>query len=228
MPKHLQIAIDGPAGSGKSTVAKGVAEALGFTFVDTGAMYRCVALAMLRAGLGVEQEDAVGELARGLDIGFGELHDGQQRVFLNGEDVTAEIRSPEVHGCVSPVSAIQPVRDALLTQQRELAAAGPVVMEGRDIQTVVLPGAQVKVFLDASVAERARRRFAEMPEGSSTLAEVEKNIVDRDARDSSRRNAPLKAAAEANVIDTDPLTVDQVIAIILDLAARAGAPGRAE
>lgn len=219
MPRYPQIAIDGPAGSGKSTVAKRVAERLGYTFVDTGAMYRCVALAAARAGLAVDEVDAIGELAGRIGICFGDLRDGRQHVFMDGEDVTDAIRTPLVHGTVSPISAIPAVREAMVAQQRALAARGPVVMEGRDIQTVVLPDADVKVFLSASVEERARRRFAEMPPGSATLAEVEANIRDRDARDSSRAIAPLKPAADAVVIDTDPLTVEEVVERVVALAA---------
>ncbi len=217
-PRHPQIAIDGPAGAGKSTVAKAVAERLGYTFVDTGAMYRCVALAALRAGLTLDQPEAIGALAESCEIRFGELRDGRQQVWLDGEEVTDEIRSRPVHDIVSPVSAIPAVREALLHQQRAFAEAGPVVMEGRDIQTVVLPEAPVKVYLDASVAERARRRHAELPAGTASPDEVAANITDRDARDSSRANAPLRPADEAEVIDTDGLSIEDVVARVLALA----------
>lgn len=219
-PRHPQIAIDGPAGAGKSTVAKAVAERLGYTFVDTGAMYRCVALAALRAGLTLDQPEAIGALAESCAIRFGELRDGRQQVWLDGEEVTDAIRSRPVHDIVSPVSAIPAVREALLHQQRAFAEAGPVVMEGRDIQTVVLPEAPVKVYLDASVAERARRRHAELPAGTASPDEVAANITDRDARDSSRANAPLRPADEAEVIDTDGLRIEDVVARVLALARR--------
>ncbi|MCC7491918.1 MAG: (d)CMP kinase [Fimbriimonadaceae bacterium] len=221
MPRHHQIAIDGPAGAGKSTVARAVAERLGYTFVDTGAMYRCVALAMLRSGLTLDDAAAVGELAERLQIEFGPLQAGQQPVSLDGQEVTAAIRTPEVHAVVSPVSAIPAVRAALLRQQQAYGEQGPVVMEGRDIQTVVLPAAQTKVYLDASPAERARRRHAELPPGSGSVGDVEAAIRERDARDSGRANAPLRAAPEAVHLLTDGLSVEQVIERILDLARAA-------
>lgn len=218
MPRFQQIAIDGPAGAGKSTVARAVAERLGYTFVDTGAMYRCVALAALNQGLTLDQPEAIGQLAERLTIRFGELHEGRQRVWLDEDEVTEAIRTPPVHASVSPVSAIPAVRQALLHQQRAFAQQGPVVMEGRDIQTVVLPEADVKVFLDASVEERARRRYAELPPEAMSLEQVEANLVDRDSRDSSRPTAPLRAAPDAVRIDTDGLTVEQVILTVLELA----------
>jgi len=221
---YQQIAIDGPAGTGKSTVAKRVAEALGYTFVDTGALYRCVALASLEAGLTLEQPDAVGELARRVVIRFGALEAGVQTVWLDGADVTARIRERDVDSLCSPVSAIPAVRASLLDQQRAFAQAGPVVMEGRDIQTVVLPQAQVKVFLTASPGVRAQRRFEQLAPGSATLADIERNVRERDTRDSSRELAPLKPADDAVTIDTDALSIDQVTARIVDLArTRAGA-----
>ncbi|NUP99002.1 MAG: (d)CMP kinase [Armatimonadetes bacterium] len=218
MPRFQQIAIDGPAGAGKSTVARAVAERLGYTFVDTGAMYRCVALAALNQALTLDQPEAIGQLAERLTIRFGELHEGRQRVWLDEDEVTEAIRTPPVHATVSPVSAIPAVRQALLHQQRAFAQQGPVVMEGRDIQTVVLPEADVKVFLDASVEERARRRYAELPPEAMSLEQVEANLVDRDSRDSSRPTAPLRAAPDAVRIDTDGLTVEQVILTVLELA----------
>ncbi len=223
-PTHWQVAIDGPAGAGKSTVAKLVAERLGCTFVDTGALYRCVALAALRQGLSLSEPEAIGALSRRIQIRFGALVDGRQSVWLDGEDVTDAIRTPEVHAVVSPVSAIPAVREALLAQQRELAASGPVVMEGRDVQTVVLPDAQTKVYLDASAEERARRRFAELPAGSMSYLDVLANVRDRDTRDSSRSVAPLKPAAEAVVVATDGLTIDEVVGTILAAVARTGGP----
>lgn len=222
MPVHAQVAIDGPAGAGKSTVAKRVAEHLGYTFVDTGAMYRCVAWQSLQDGVAVDDADGMAAIAASIAIRFGPLENGRQRVWVGEAELTDAIRTPEVHAIVSPVSAIPAVRDALTAQMREFAERGPVVMEGRDIQTVVLPEAQVKVFLNASVAERARRRFDELPAGSMTLDEVAANIADRDQRDSSRAHAPLKAAADATVIDTDGLSIDDVVQQIVALAAERG------
>jgi cytidylate kinase len=219
---HQQIAIDGPAGTGKSTVAKRVAEELGYTFVDTGALYRCVALAALRGGVGLDQHDALGELARRVRIAFGPLHGGRQQVFLDGEEATGAIRERAVDNLCSPVSAVPAVRAALLDQQRAFAVAGPVVMEGRDIQTVVLPAADVKVFLTASPQVRALRRFRELPAGAATLAEIEANVRERDERDSSRALAPLRAAADAVTIDTDTLTIDEVVARVVALARARG------
>jgi len=219
MPEHVQIAIDGPAGAGKSTVAKMVAEQLGYTFVDTGAMYRCVAWQSLQDGVTLDDVEGMAAIAERIAIRFGPLEGGRQRVWVDETELTDAIRTPEVHAIVSPVSAIQPVREALTAQMRHYAEMGPVVMEGRDIQTVVLPQAQVKVFLNASVDERARRRHAELPDGSMTLSEVAANINDRDTRDSSRANAPLRAADDATVIDTDGLTIPDVVQKIVDLAA---------
>jgi cytidylate kinase len=215
---NCHIAIDGPAGSGKSTVAKRVAEALGYTFVDTGALYRCVALAALEAGLTLDQPDALGRLAAAVEIRFGPLRQGRQAVWLGGREVTDRIRQPDIDALSSPVSAVGAVRAALLGQQRAFAAAGPVVMEGRDIQTVVLPEAQVKVFLTASPNVRAERRLAQMPAGTASLEQIAAGIAERDARDSSRATAPLAAAAEAVLIDTDVLTIEQVAARIIELA----------
>lgn len=222
MQHHQQIAIDGPAGTGKSTVAKRVAEELGYTFVDTGALYRCVALASVEQGLGLDQPEALGELAARVEIAFGPLEGGRQAVFLDGRDVTDAIRRPPADSLCSPVSAVPAVRAALLEQQRGFARRGPVVMEGRDIQTVVLPDAQVKVFLTASPEVRAQRRFDQLPAGSTTLAEVEDNVRERDERDSSRAVAPLRAAAEAVLIDTDTLTIAQVTERIVALARERG------
>ncbi|MBI2299759.1 MAG: (d)CMP kinase [Armatimonadetes bacterium] len=221
MNPHIQVAIDGPAGTGKSTVAKRAAEALGYTFVDSGAMYRCVALAALRAGLSVEQADAIGGLAARVSIRLGPLADGKQPVWLDGEDATAAIRTPEVTALSSPVSAIPAVRAALTAQQRAFAEQGPVVMEGRDIQTVVLPHAEVKVYLSASPEVRAERRYRELRPGSTTVAAVAAAIRERDERDSTRANAPLKPADDAVVIDTDPLSVDEVAARVVALARAA-------
>jgi len=198
----MLIAIDGPAGAGKSTVARAVADALGFTYLDSGAMYRCVALAELR-GASDPKAGAIGL-------------DG--RVTLNGEDVTEAIRAPEVSARASQVAARPEVREALVAKQRELIAAGDYVAEGRDIGTVVAPDAGLKVFLTASPEERARRRAAELGvDATQVLADQ----AQRDERDQSREHSPLQAAADAIEVDTTGLTVDEVVQRIVELAGRA-------
>lgn len=198
----MVIAIDGPAGAGKSTVARAVASALGFTYLDTGAMYRCVALAELR---GAEHPERA-------EIELGE------RVVLDGEDVTAEIRAPEVSERASQVAARPEVRRAMQERQRALLADGDWVAEGRDIGTVVCPGAEVKVFLTADDDERARRRAAELGADVATVL-AEQRI--RDERDRGRADSPLVPAGDALEVDTTGLSIDEVVARIGELAAAA-------
>jgi cytidylate kinase len=198
----MLIAIDGPAGAGKSTVARAVADALGFTYLDSGAMYRAVALAELRGA------------ADPLACAIG-LKDG--RVTLDGEDVSAAIRTPQVSARASEVAARPEVRRALVERQRELIAAGDYVAEGRDIGTVVAPGAELKVFLTAAPAERARRRAAEM--GVHAAGVLADQRV-RDERDATRAHSPLQAAEDAVEVDTTGLGIDEVVARIVELAAR--------
>jgi CMP/dCMP kinase len=204
----MVIAIDGPAGAGKSTVARGVADALGFTYLDSGAMYRCVALAALRRGADLDDERALGVLGREADI---VLRAG--RVELDGEDVTNAIRTPEVGEAASRVSVHPAVREAMVERQRGLIATGGYVAEGRDIGTVVAPDAPVKLFLTAAPEERARRRAAELGRrGIETGAdEVRAAIEQRDRLDSTRSAAPLRTAEDAVVIDTTGLEVEQVV-----------------
>jgi CMP/dCMP kinase len=206
----MVIAIDGPAGAGKSTVARGVAEALGFTYLDSGAMYRCVALAALRHGVALDDAEALGKLAADLQI---ELRGG--RVILDGEDVTEEIRQPEVSAAASRVSVHPDVRSAMVARQRELIASGPYVAEGRDIGTVVSPDSPLKVFLTASEEERARRRAAETGEPPEAVREA---IDSRDERDREREHGALRAAADSVELDTTELTADQVIERVVALA----------
>ncbi len=202
----MVLAIDGPAGAGKSTVARAVARELGFTYLDSGAMYRCVALLALAAP-GVEPP----RLARKARIGLGE------RVLLDGRDVTAAIRTPEVSEMASRVATSQGVREALVGKQRELLAAGDWVAEGRDIGTVVAPGAELKIFLTADPRERARRRALETgEEQEATLAEQRR----RDERDATREHSPLQAAPGAVLLDTTGLTIEQVVEHIAGLAKR--------
>ena len=210
----MVIAIDGPAGAGKSTVARAVARALGFTYMDSGAMYRCVALAALRAGASLEDGEALGGLVRALEIA---LADG--RVWLDGEDVSEAIRAPEVTAAASRVSVHPEVREAIVERQRALISAGDYVAEGRDIGTVVSPNAPLKVFLTASAAERARRRAAETGE---PLAEVLAAHATRDARDREREHWALRAAADAVEIDTTGLKIDDVVRRIAALARERG------
>jgi cytidylate kinase len=195
----MLIAIDGPAGAGKSTVARAVAQALGFTYLDTGAMYRCVALAELR---GIE--DPV-ECA----IGLGD------RITLDGEDVTQDIRSPEVSAHASAVAARPEVRGQLVARQRELIRSGDYVAEGRDIGTVVAPDAELKVFLTASARERARRRAEQL---GLDVEDVLREQGERDERDETREHSPLAAARDALRVDTDGLSVDEVVQTIVRLA----------
>jgi cytidylate kinase len=207
----MVIAIDGPAGAGKSTVARAVARALGIAYLDSGAMYRSAALAALRSGASLNDGAALGSLVRGLRITFA---DG--RVSLDGEDVTEAIRTPEVSAAASRVSVHPEVRDAMVQRQRALIAAGDYVAEGRDIGTVVSPNATLKVFLTASDAERARRRAAETGE---LPADVQAAQSLRDARDRGREHGALRPADDAVEIDTTGLSADEVAARIADLAA---------
>jgi cytidylate kinase len=219
------VAIDGPAGSGKSTVARGVARRLGFTYLDSGAMYRAVTLAALENGIDLGDGDALGRLAAGSDIELREREDDNVRVLLDGRDVSEEIRSPRVTGASSEVAAHRQVREGLLAKQRGLIASGDWVVEGRDIGTVVAPDAAIKVFLTADPAERARRRAAELHRrGIEAEAEdVHRAIEQRDRLDSTRSAAPLRAAEDAVTIDTTRLDAGQVIERVAGLAEQARA-----
>jgi CMP/dCMP kinase len=206
----MVIAIDGPAGAGKSTVARGVARALGFTYLDSGAMYRTVALAALDRGIDLDDGERLGEMAWGLDIGF----DGDS-MRLDGRPVGGRIRSPEVTVASSKVSVHPQVRQAMVKRQRELIASGDYVAEGRDIGTVVSPGAPLKVFLTASEDERARRRAGETGEAIERVREA---IEDRDQRDATRTHGALRAAEDSVEVDTTDLSVEQVIERVVELA----------
>jgi CMP/dCMP kinase len=210
----MVIAIDGPAGAGKSTVARGVARALGFTYLDSGAMYRCVALAALERRIDPGDGERLGELAWGLDIGF----DGDT-VLLDGKPAEGRIRSPEVTVASSKVSVHPQVRQAMVKRQRELIAAGSYVAEGRDIGTVVSPDAPLKVFLTASEEERARRRADETGE---SVESVRRAMEDRDQRDASRQHGALRAAGDSVELDTTDLSVDQVVEKVVELARERG------
>jgi cytidylate kinase len=212
--RGMVIAIDGPAGAGKSTVAHGVAKALGFTYLDSGAMYRAAALAALDRGLDLDDGERLGELAWGLDIGF----DGDA-IRLDGKPVEGRIRSPEVTVAASRVSVHPQVRQAMVKRQRELIAAGNYVAEGRDIGTVVSPDSPLKVFLTANEEERARRRAADSGE---PVAEVQDAMRARDRRDQERADSPLRRAEGSLDIDTTDLTPDQVVERIVALARERG------
>jgi cytidylate kinase len=210
----MVIAIDGPAGAGKSTVARAVAAALGFTYLDSGAMYRCVALAGIERDADLDEAEAMGALARSLRI---EL-DGE-RVELDGRDVSAAIRESRVTEASSRVSVHPAVREAMVAAQRQLIAAGRYVAEGRDIGTVVSPEAPLKVFLTASAEERARRRAAQTGEDESTVLAAQR---ERDRRDESREHSALRAADDAVEIDTTGLGLDEVVGRIVELARKRG------
>jgi cytidylate kinase len=220
----LRIAVDGPGSSGKGTVARAVARALGYAYVDTGAMYRAVALLALRRGVDWDEAEAVAELARGLDFDF--QWDGDVlRIIVEGDDVTREVRRDAIGTGASRVSRHPPVRDALLDRQRALAAKGGVVMDGRDIGTVVLPEAELKVYLDAHVDERARRRHEELVRRGEVVKfqVVRDALVARDRRDAERDVAPLRPADDAVRLDSTDLTIRQVVDRVLQLAAERGA-----
>jgi cytidylate kinase len=216
MSKHVVVAIDGPAGAGKSTVARAVAARLGFVYLDTGAMYRAIALWASQAGVSDSDAHKLEQLAREASIVF---EPGSQRVFLNGTEITAEIRTPEISEFASKVSAVPGVRRVLVDKQRELGAGVSVVMEGRDIGTVVFPEAEVKIFLDAPAGIRAGRRALQL-ETSGQSADVDstaREIDARDARDRKRAEAPLVQAPDAIYIDSGGLSVPEVVEAVLKI-----------
>ncbi|MGA2435032.1 MAG: (d)CMP kinase [Bryobacteraceae bacterium] len=214
MTDRVVVAIDGPAGAGKSTVARRTAGALGFTYIDTGAMYRAVALLALRSGTDLSDAPRLEELARNARIGF---EPGTSRVLLDGENVSAAIRAPELSSAASKVSVFSGVRRELVEKQRRTAETQDVVMEGRDIGSVVFPNAQVKIYLDADPAVRAGRRARELAaQGvACEVGEIERDIRERDRRDSTRSDSPLVRAPGCIYIDTSSLDADQVVQAIL-------------
>jgi cytidylate kinase len=237
MPLPLTIAIDGPAASGKSTIGALLAERLGYVYFDTGVMYRAVTWAALQRGIRIEDEAAVTRLSEDLHIEVTKPteDDGRQyTVYADGEDVTWDLRRPEVNQHVSPVSAYAGVRASLVAQQRRIGQAGSIVMVGRDIGTQVLPEADLKIYLEAVVDERARRRYAEVVgrHAAAQLGDARKQddeytsildaLIRRDRIDSSRKVSPLRPAEDAQVIDTSDMTVDQVLDRVLILARDKG------
>ncbi len=217
--KNISIAIDGPSGAGKSTLARQAAKALGFIYVDTGALYRTLALHVLRKGVDPGDGKAVETLLPELIIETKYDSLGLQLMFLNGRDVSAEIRTPEVSIAASRVSAHPCVRQFLLETQREMARKNSVVMDGRDIGTVVLPEADVKIFLTASLHARAQRRLRELRERGveTTIENVERDMYQRDENDAHRDTAPLKAADDAVLLDTTDLTLEESLERVVSL-----------
>ncbi len=212
MGKRIIVAIDGPAGAGKSTVARRVAHRLGFVYIDTGAMYRAVALWALRTGIPLEDTHRLEQLAREARIEFSGV-----QVLLNGEDVTSAIREPQVSDAASQAAACPGVRRAMREEQRRIASSISAVMEGRDIGTVVFPEAQVKVYLDADPGERARRRAGEVGAEGAERQRIAKDMAERDQRDRTRAEAPLSQAPDADYLDSSSLTLEQVEEAILKL-----------
>lgn len=216
MTMGLQVAIDGPASAGKSTVAKRVAKKFGYVYCDTGAMYRAVTLAALQQGLSMTDTEEISELAKQIKITF-QPAEPEQQVFINGQEVTRDIRLPKVAKNVSAVAAIPTVRQEMTKQQRQIAAEGGIVMDGRDIGTTVLPHAPVKIFMVATAHERARRRYLENKQKGITttsLEELQRAIELRDQKDSTRKVSPLTQASDAIRLDTTNLTIDEVVAEI--------------
>lgn len=217
--KHWGIAIDGPSGAGKSTLAKRLAQELGFLYVDTGAIYRTVGLAALRRGVDAADGPAVTALLSGLTITVAYGEDGLQHMFLNGEDVTAEIRRNEVSACASKAASIPAVRGFLLEMQRRIAQENSVIMDGRDIGTVVLPQADLKIFLTAAPEERAQRRWKELLERGQRveLDQVLAEVMERDRRDSERETSPLRRAEDAVLADTTGLDPEESFQLLLEI-----------
>lgn len=211
MNGHLSIAIDGPSGAGKSSLARRCAAAFGFIYVDTGAIYRTVGLAALRRGIDRRDEGAVSKILPLLKISMGYDCRGEQRMYLDGEDVSEQIRLPDVSICASDVSALPSVRSFLLDMQRQMAREHDVIMDGRDIGTVVLPEAELKIYLTASAGARARRRLLELEKKgiSADYGEVLRDIEYRDRQDSERAAAPLKAAEDAVLVDTSEIDFEE-------------------
>ena len=210
------IAIDGPSGAGKSTIARLLADRMGYLYLDTGAMFRAVALMVKRKGIPIDDENTIEEACRKLEISFARSDDGQYRVFSNGEDVSDAIRTPEISMLTSTISAKKTVREILLHMQRKIGSSGRVVLEGRDIGTAVFPDADVKFFLSASAEERGKRRFLELNARGedTTLEKTISEVVLRDEQDERREHAPLRKAEDAVVIDTTALSINEVLSIM--------------
>ncbi len=226
--KAQRISIDGPAGAGKSTVARMVAQQLGYTYLDTGAMYRAIALAVMLAHISADDEEAVTDIVKKSDLQIKSAADGTNTVYLKGKDVTADIRQQTVTEVVSDISNHKAVRDVLVEKQRQMASHGSCVLDGRDIGTIVLPDAELKIYLTASLTVRAKRRYRELAQKSQlvyaggsnelSLQELIRAIERRDAKDSVNIHGPMRPADDAVTINTDDMTVDQVVEKIVELA----------
>ena len=214
----FNIAIDGPAGAGKSTIAKQLAKELSFIYVDTGAMYRSMALYFMRNGIAKEDETAISDACKTVEVSIA-YENGEQQVLLNGENVSKEIRKEEVGKMASATSVYKEVRKKLVELQQKLAADKDVIMDGRDIGTTILPDAEVKIYLTASSLTRARRRYLELQEKGidCNLEEIQKDIEERDERDMNRAVSPLKQAKDAVLVDSSDMTIEQVVSCILEI-----------
>lgn len=217
------IAIDGPAGAGKSTIAKMLAARLGFVYVDTGAMYRTIALYLLRQGIGPQEEAAIERAIQEVDVAIS-YENGTQQVYLNGENVSSLIRTEEVSQMTSQTSVYLPVREKLVELQKKLAASENVIMDGRDIGTCVLPHADVKIYMTASVEVRAERRCLELTQKGvvCSLEEIEKEISERDYRDMHREHSPLRQAEDAVLLDTSKFTIEEVVDAMTEIVKARG------
>ena len=218
----MNIAIDGPAGAGKSTIAKRLAKKLGFIYVDTGAMYRAMAYYFLQHNIDAKDEKAIAAACPDVDVTI-TYENGEQQVLLNGENVNGVIRNEDVGNMASSTSVYPVVRKKLVELQRQLAKSADVIMDGRDIGTCVLPDAQVKIYLTASSATRAKRRYDELTEKgvSCDLAEIEKDIIDRDYRDMHRETSPLRQAEDAVLVDSSEMNIDEVVDAIYQVYSEA-------
>lgn len=212
----INVAIDGPAGAGKSSIAKAVSKKTGYIYADTGALYRSVALSVINKGIDPNDKSMVCSLLPSLSIKLG-FENGEQRVYVNGDDVSNKIRTPEVSMGASTVSAIPEVRQFLFDLQKKIASENNIIMDGRDIGTVVLPNAELKIFLTASPEERARRRMLETEDKSISFEEILKDIIKRDENDMNRAVSPLKQAEDAVLVDTTNMTKEEVIDLIESL-----------
>jgi cytidylate kinase len=215
--KKIKIAIDGPAASGKSTTAKKISQRLDYIYIDSGAMYRALTLAVLRSNVDIYDEPAILNIAKKVNINF---HD--KKTFLENEDVSNEIRLPKITKVISIISAYAGIRNVMVKNQRKIAEKGGVVMDGRDIGTVVLPDSEVKIFLNASIEERAKRRYRELKGKNIEVGyeEIKREIMERDKIDSSRDVAPLKPADDAHIIDTSDMTVNEQVDAVMNIVSK--------